>query len=232
MRAIPLLKLGLRGGWNLLGALTMCVGVSAAYAQETATAPSAPPGYIEFDRSLTAKASVEVDVSHDMFGDLFGIGDAVLVGVAEGLAQSPQAQQGSQTIQGAAQRAAVARELVSIVRNVVNDVRVRVYDGLQAQSQEAEDLVAHYNRELDAGGWDNVVRVREGAKGVRVSVARHEGSIHGVFISVFEGDELILVNLTCDISPENARKLGAAAAHVGLAAGLGEKLEQAMKHMK
>ena len=208
-------------------------GVAASSrAQETSSSGAATPGHIEFDHPGAAQASVEVDLTQDMFGDLFGIGDAVLAGVAEALAQSPQAQQGSQAIQMAAERAAAARELVSIAKNVINDVRVRVYEGVQSDSSQPADVAAHYDQQLTSGGWDQAVRVREGDKGVRVSVLRDNGAIKGLFVVAAEQHNLVLVNLTCDISPENVKKLAAAATKSGLEAGLGDKIEKAMKHMK
>jgi hypothetical protein len=43
---------------------------------------------------------------------------------------------------------------------------------------------------------------------------------------------LVLANVICDISPDNARQLTSAAVKAGLEAGLDKHLEEAMKHVK
>jgi hypothetical protein len=209
----------------------MLAMAATAGAQDVSITTGAPAGRIEFDYPGEAKATVEVDLGRDMFGDLFGIGDAALAGVAEALAQSNEARDGSDAVRLAAEQAAAARELVAIAKNVINEVRIRVYHGLQSQPQEQSDLAAHYDQQLQSGGWDNAVRVKEGDKGVRISIARADGSIKGLFIVAAKGSDLVLVNVTCDISPENAKQLSEAAVRSGLKAGLGKELEKAMKHM-
>ena len=101
------------GALGAFAAVLLYVGVAAAYAQETTPQSSATLGRIEFNHPGAAKKFVEVDLSPAMFGDLFGIGDAALAGVAEALSDSPQAKEGSQAIQMAAEKAAAAREFVS-----------------------------------------------------------------------------------------------------------------------
>ena len=89
------------------------VGVASAHAQETTPPTSDNLGRIEFNHAGTAKKFVEVDLGPAMFGDLFGIGDAALAGVVDALSDSPQAKEGSQAIQMAAEKAAAAREFVA-----------------------------------------------------------------------------------------------------------------------
>ena len=113
------------GSMGAIAAIVVYVGVAAAYGQETAPQSDATLGRIEFNHPGAAKKSVEIDLSREMFGDLFGIGDAFLAGVAEALSESPQAKDGSQAIQMAAEKAAAAREFVSIAKNVIQSVRVR-----------------------------------------------------------------------------------------------------------
>jgi hypothetical protein len=67
---------------------------------------------------------------------------------------------------------------------------------------------------------------------VQIAAVRSDGAIKGLFIIASEGNNLVLVNVTCDISPENAKKLTTAAVKAGLQAGLDKHLEQALKHMK
>ncbi len=220
------------GALGAFAAVLLYVGVAAAYAQETTPQSSANLGRIEFNHPGAAKKFVEIDLSQAMFGDLFGIGDAALAGVVEALSDSPQAKDGSQAIQQAAEKAAAARELVGIAKSVVGSVRVRAYEDLENLAQEKSGIIAHYDQQLQTGGWENAIRAQDGDKGVQVSAVRGGGSIKGLFIVASEGNNLVLVNVICDISPENAKRLSTAAVKAGLQAGLDKHLEEAMKHVK
>ncbi|MGD9635896.1 MAG: DUF4252 domain-containing protein [Pirellulales bacterium] len=218
-----------------LGAFTavlLYVGVAAATAQDLSTSSNSEIGRIEFDHAGTAKKSVEVNLSPDMFGDLFGIGDAALAGVADALSDSSQAKEGSQAVQLAAEKAAAAREFVAIAKSVVKSVRVRAYEDLANATEEQANVAAHYESQLKSGGWENAVKARDGDKTVQVAAVRSDGAIRGLFVVASEGNNLVLVNVTCDISPENAKRLTTAAVRAGLQAGLDKQLEEAMKHMK
>lgn len=218
-----------------LGAFTavlLYVGVATATAQESTATSNGEIGRVEFDHTGTAQKSVELDLSADMFGDLFGIGDAALAGVAEALSSSPQAQEGSEAVKMAAEKAAAAREFVSIAKSVVKSVRIRAYEGLADAAKEQATVTAHYDRQLKSGGWENAVKARDGDKSVQVAAVRADGSIKGLFVVASEGNNLVLVNVTCDISPENAKRLTNAAVNAGLKSGLDKHLEEAFKHMK
>jgi hypothetical protein len=220
------------GTLGAFAALVMYVGVATATAEENSTASSGEIGRIDFDHVGTAQKSVEVNLGSDMFGDLFGIGDAALAGVAEALSSSPQAQEGSEAVKMAAEKAAAAREFVSIAKNVVKSVRLRAYEGLADAAKEQASVAAHYESQLKSGGWENTVKARDGDQNVQIAAVRGDGAIKGLFIVASEGNNLVLVNVTCDISPENAKKLTNAAVKAGLQAGLDKHLEHALKHMK
>jgi hypothetical protein len=220
------------GAIGAFTAVILYVGVVAAYAQDASPAAAENLGRVDFDYPGAAKASVEIDLSRDMFGDLFGIGDAALSGVIEALTQSPQAQEGSEAIKQAAAQAAATRELVGIAKDAIHDIRVRIYEGLQQPSDEKEGVIAYYDAKLSQGGWESTVRVQDGDDKVRVSAVRANGAIKGLFIVAADGNDLVLVNVTCDLSPENAKKLTTAAVKSGLQAGLEKHLEHALKHMK
>jgi hypothetical protein len=220
------------GTLGAFSAVLLYVGVAAAYAQETTSQSSATLGRIEFNHPGSAKKYVEVDLGPDMFGDLFGIGDAALAGVAQALGDSPQAKEGSEAIKMAAEKAAAAREFVDIAKHVIASVRVRAYDGLENPTEEKSSVSTYYDQQLQSGGWENLVRAQDGDKSVRVSAVRADGSIKGLFVIASERDKLVLVNVTCDISPENAKRLTTAAVTTGLQAGLDKQLEEAMKHVK
>ncbi len=223
------LFVALRGGaLGAFSAVLLLVGVAAAHAQETATRSSAKLGRIEFNHPSAAKKYVEINLSPDMFGDLFGIGDAALAGVVDALSQSPQATEGSAAIQQAAAQAAATRELVAIAKNVIKSVRVRAYDGLENEVEEQANVRSHYDQQLQTGGWENAIQAQDGDKRVQVSAIRGDDSIKGLFIVASEGNNLVLVNVICDISPENAKLLTTSAVKAGLKAGLADKIEQAM----
>jgi hypothetical protein len=220
------------GSVGAFAAIVVYVGVAAAYAQETTPQSSVTLGRIEFNHPGVAKKSVEIDLSREMFGDLFGIGDAALAGVVDALSESPQAKNGSQAIQQAAEKAAAAREFVSIAKSAITSVRIRAYEDLENLAQEKSGVIAHYDQQLQTGGWENAIRAQDGDKGVQVSAVRGDGSIKGLFIVASEGNNLVLVNVICDISPENVKRLSTAAVKAGLQAGLDKHLEEAMKHGK
>ena len=75
--------------------------VTSAGAQNVAHAADASIGHVDFNYPGEAKATVEVDLNRETFGNLFGIGDGALAGVAEALSQSSEAQQGSDAVRQA-----------------------------------------------------------------------------------------------------------------------------------
>ncbi len=229
IRSFAARRAGVLGAY---AAVLLYASASATYAQDAAPQSAAELGRIEFDQAGSAKKFVEVNLSPAMFGDLFGIGDAALSGVVDALQNSPQAKEGSKAIEMAAEKAAAGREFVAIAKNVVKSVRLRAYDGLENPAQEQAKMIAHYDRQLQSGGWENAVRAQDGDKSLQVSAVHADGSIRGLFIIASERDKLLLVNVICDISPENAKRLSTAAVKAGLEAGLDKQIEAAMKHVK
>lgn len=219
------------GPLGAFAAVLLYVGVASSHAQESTTPTSnAELGRIEFTHSGTSSKFVEINLSPAMFGDLFGIGDGALAGVVDALQNSPQAKEGSEAIQLAAEKAAAARELVSIVKDVVKSVRVRAYDGLENAKEEQAKVSEYYDKQLQSGGWENAVRAQEDEKSVQIAAVSEAGAIRGLFVIASEENKLVLVNVVCDISPENAKKLTSAAVKSGLEAGLGKQIEEALKH--
>lgn len=200
--------------------------ITAAQAQEAAAERADASGRIDFEAADLPPATVEVDLSQGMFNDLFGIGDAAVAGVAESLRQSAE-RNGGEGTRMAAEQLAAARQLIELASNVVREVRVRVYGEMPA-----EEIASKFDAQLREGDWENVVRVRDDDASVRVSVLRGEGTVRGIFIVAGERDELVLANIVCDISPENVKKITAAAAEIGLENGLQQILEVQMREMK
>lgn len=213
-------------------AAVLFYALTAAHAQDSDARSSEPTGRIDFSEADLPPATVEVDLSQGMFNDLFGIGDAAVAGVAETLLESAKQNDGAEGTRLAAEQLAAARQIMQLASDVVREVRVRVYSDLPEDSVKPEALASKFDGQLNEGKWDNVVRVREDDSSVRVSLLREDGAVRGVFVIAAEEDEVVLANVVCDISPENAKKLTSAAAKIGLENGLQQVIEMKMRAMK
>jgi Domain of unknown function (DUF4252) len=213
-------------------AVVLYVSVAAAQAQQTTPSAAGEMGRIEFDHASLSSKFVEIDLSPAMIGDLFGIGDGALAGAVDALQGSPQAKEGSKIVQVAAEKAEAAREFVSIAKSVVKSIRLRAYDDLQNQPQELPGVISRYDQQLQSGGWENLVRAQDGEKSVQVSAVRSDGAIKGLFVIASERNKLVLANVICDVSPENAKRLAATAVKTGLDSGLERQIGAAMMHGK
>jgi hypothetical protein len=213
-----------------LAALLFSVA-AAAHAQQARTPGAEPTGRINFGEMDLPPATVEVDLSREMFSDLFGLGDAAIAGAAETLLKSTDGKNGTQGTRMAAEQLAAARQIMQLASEVVREVRVRVYEDLPEGAVEPNKLMSNFDEQLSTGDWENVVRVRDGEDNVRVSLLRNEGAVRGAFIVVSDGSDLVLANVVADISPENVKKLTSAAARIGLENGLQQVIEDKMKEL-
>lgn len=220
-----------RAGRSAALAAVVYFGVVAAYAQAFAAENASTPGRIDFDDANLPPATVEVDLSQGMFGDLFGLGEAAVAGVAESLRQSAGQSAGAEGTRMAAEKLAAAQQILELARGVVREVRVRVYKDLRDDSARPDSLMSHYDGQLRAGNWENVIRVRDGDDNIRISLLRHDGAIQGAFVVVSDGNDLVLANVVGDVSPENVKKLTSAAAKIGLENGLQQVLEMKMRQL-
>ena len=220
-----------RMGVPIAFAVLLLFGLAPAVAQETDSRPPLAEGRIDFDAADLPPANVEIDLNHEVFGDLFGLGDAALAGVLESLGQANQSDS-SRVTEIAESRLAAAREVLHLAKAVVREVRVRVYEDLPEGQEDAGQKIADsFEKQLQAGNWDRVLKVRENDESVRVAVMRGEGSVLGVFVTVVDGDELVLANVVCQASPENVKKLAAAATKIGLENGLRDILDRELRHL-
>jgi hypothetical protein len=218
------------GSIGAFAAIVFCT-LAAAHAQP-GDDRSGPAGRIDFSEADLPAATVEVDLSQGMFRDLFGIGDAAVAGVAETLLQSAQDNNGAEGTRMAAEQLAAARQVLQLAADVVHEVRVRIYSDLPESGTRPDALTSKFDAQLREGDWDNVVRVREDDATVRVSLLRENGAVRGIFVIVAENDEIVLANVVCDVSPENAKKLSTAAARIGLENGLAQMIEMKMTEVK
>jgi hypothetical protein len=197
-----------------------------ANAQDADVKSSATTGRIEFDYADAPPANVELDLSQGMFNDLFGIGDAAVAGVAEALAQSAGTKPGADGTRFAAEQLKAAREIVQTAQQVVHGVRIRAYKNEGDQSAQIAKMLAHYNDKVHTDNWETIVRAHEEGNSVTVSAIRSAAGIKGIFVAATDGENAVLVNVVCDISPDNVKKLTTSAVNIGLRAGLSQDLEK------
>lgn len=211
-------------------AVLVCAAASAQ-ADEGSASSTAPIGRVDFAAVDLPPATVEVDLSREMFRDLFGLGDAAIAGVAESLLKSAGSNSDAQGTRMAAEQLAAAQQIIRLASEVVHEVRVRVYENVEEGAIQPDELMANFDGQLRDGNWENVVRVRDGDDNVRVSLLRNDGAVRGAFVVVADGSDVVLANVVADISPENVKKLTSAAAQIGLENGLQQVLEQKMREL-
>ena len=197
-------------------------GALATNAQTVAAQEPAAIGRIDFESANLPPATVEVELGPGMIGDLLGLGNAAIGGVAQTLMDSPQ---GSDTTKLAAEQLAAVQEIVQLSSEVVREIRVRVYDDGPAP------LRSQFANQLKSGKWNTIVRVHDGNESVELSLVRQNGAVRGVFVIGADNNDLVLVNVVCNVSPEKVKTLTAKAAQIGLDNGLQQLLEQKLRHL-
>jgi hypothetical protein len=191
---------------------------AAVQAKPSDAAESDIVGRINFDNADLPPANVELDLGDGMFRDLFGIGDAAVAGVAETLMKFNKGEHAEASKMAAEQLAAV-RQIIELASKVVKEVRVRAYE------KNTDDLASHFDKQIREGEWEKTVVVRKGDENARVYIIRRNDSIRGIFVVAGGHDGQALVNVVCDLSPENVRNLTSAATKIGLDNGLLQKLD-------
>lgn len=194
----------------------------AAQAQTAIPEETHAIGRIDFAKANLPPATVEVELGPGMIGDLLGLGKAAIGGVAQTLVESPD---GSDTNKLAAEQLAAVQEIVQISSEVVQEVRVRVYEN------GPTDLASNFTEQLKSAHWNTVVKVHDGDDKVQLSLIREQGAIRGAFVVAADGDDMVLVNVVCNISPENVKTLTSKATQIGMDNGLQRVLEQKLKHL-
>lgn len=207
---------------------------TAASAQETIAQEETVPGRIDFDHAEIphAEASFEVDLGKGMLTDVSGLIGAALDGFVEGLLESVKGEQ-SQAITQSAEYLRSVQEIVSQVGGAVSEVRVRGYDRLTDENGgKRSALIAHYQKRVEESNWDDLVRVRERNATAIVSALRQDGAIRGLFIVGSEGNNLVLVNVVCDLSPEKVKIVAKNIAKLSMKLGLEQELEKVMREIQ
>lgn len=209
-------------------AALFCV-LTVAHGEANAVADDAPVGRIDFETADLPAANVEVDLSQAMFKDLIGIGDAAIAGAAEAVLNATHNGEGAhKQVHLAAEQLEAARQIMQIFGNVVREVRVRAYESLPEGTDDATSLFKPFEGQLKSAKWETIVRVRQDEQVARVSVLRSGGAIRGIFVTASDGDAVVLANVVCELSPENVKKLSAAATKIGLEANFQPKFELKM----
>jgi len=207
-------------------------GAAAVSAQAIDVTTSNNPGRIEFDYDDGPEAVLEVDLGKGMLTDVSGLIEAALAGVVEGLLESEQGDQ-SQAVEQTAEYVKSVQEIIAIAGSAVSEVRVRGFDRLtEADEPARKALVAHYQKRIRNSDWDDLIRVKDHGATAIVSVLREKGAVRGLFVMGSEGNNLILVNVVCDLSPEKVRTVTKQLAQLGMKFGLKQELEKAMQEIQ
>ncbi|QDT00629.1 DUF4252 domain-containing protein [Adhaeretor mobilis] len=207
-------------------------GSAVGFAQSTDAAAGAELGRIEFDYQDGPEAVLEVDLGKGMLTDVSGLIEAALAGLVEGLLDSEQGDQ-SQAVAQTADYVNSVQQIVAVLGSAVSEVRVRGFDRLTDEDEPARTaLIAHYQQRIRNSDWDDLLRVKDHGASAVVSVLREEGAIRGLFVMGSEGNNLILVNVVCDLSPEKVKTVTKQLAELGMKFGLKKELEKAMQEIQ
>jgi hypothetical protein len=96
----------------------------------------------------------------------------------------------------------------------VTNVRVRVYEGISDDMEDVLKFVDDTSTQLQAAGWNTVVRVREQGEHVRIFMQPGaNGTISGLTVMVADGgpsNEAVFINVAGAIEPAQLGKIAAA----------------------
>jgi hypothetical protein len=185
---------------------------------QTTDSPAPEAARVDFDHPGAGTPVVEVDLPAGLFGDVVGLGDAAIAGVAEAIQSAQISDPGTQAdVKLAAEQLAAIRSIVGSIQGVLGEVRVRVY--ADTEGMNVGGLVAHYSDKLEGSAWTKIVQAREDDAIASVFVMRDSGAIRGVFVIATEGRELVLANVLCDVSPERIKEITRQATSIGLELG-------------
>lgn len=100
-------------------------------------------------------------------------------------------------------------ELADLLRKL-RSVQVRGYDLRWDAFDDVQQRTRAMARQLEADGWDTVVRVRDRDEHVNIHVRVEDGNIAGMIVMVVSpgDDETIFVNIVGEINPEQIGRIG------------------------
>jgi hypothetical protein len=91
-------------------------------------------------------------------------------------------------------------------------VRLRVYEALR-DGEAVTEFIDDVSRELEADGWESMVKVQDGGANVRVYLQFLEERIEGMTVMVVDDSEAVFINIAGSFDPA---QLGRIATQVGL----------------
>jgi len=205
-------------------------GTRVAQAQpEREAAGGSNSARVEFDHPGGANAVVELDLPAGLFGDVVGLGDAAIAGVAEALLKAQTSDEATKAdVKLATDQLAAIRTIIGSIQGALGEVHVRVY----REDIDADAVAGHYASKLDGSAWAKIANVRDGEKCASVFLMREEGAIRGAFVVATEGRELVLVNVLCDISPDRVKQITQQATSMGLELGGDEVLREIAEEIR
>lgn len=206
-------------------ALSLFLVSAVTFAQPETPSATHVAGRIDLESIDLPPATIEVNLSRHTFVSLFGLVDAAVDGVAASLRESADAVPQSNGTRLAAEQLEAGREIIELVSQVVNEVRVRIYQNVP------DGLAVRCEQQLRDGNWETIVRGQDNGNTIRVCTLGDEEVVRGVFVIVGDGRELVLVNVACEVSPEKVRQITSTATKIGLENGLREMIEAKMKEL-
>jgi len=99
-------------------------------------------------------------------------------------------------------------DILEIDGQLVREVRQRIFADVTEQAQDIHPaMISHYQDKLEGTNWGNVIRIRDGDDRVVVCVRRHSSVIQGLFLTVSDVEDLVLVSVVCQLTAENVKQL-------------------------
>ena len=200
------------------GGALLCALIVGAKADDAASKPAETIGSVEFDCPDAPKATAQVDLSQGLFADMFGIGNAAISGVMEALSEAAGTKGTADEMKATAEQMEAAQQMVQLCGQMIKGVHVRVF--ADSEKSNAEKLTAYYENKLNTQHWETFARVDDGEQLIVVSTVRSGGAFKGLFVIANDGDQLVLTNVVCDVSPENVKKIANDAAKCGVKADI------------
>ena len=114
------------------------------------------------------------------------------------------------------------RTVLPLAKEVIREVRVRVYE----DGQDFSSLSGRFADQLKDGDWQQVAMIHDDDTSVHVSLLGQDGALRGVFVLLVDGEATVLANLVCDASPEKIEELANVITKIGLNTGLRKELQR------
>lgn len=211
--------------------LVIVVGTVVATGAAQAEQESKHSFSLDFPGAPQPKA--EIDLSFGLFNDLFGIADSVLQGMVESIQNSDLKHSSREAAELTTEQISALSKIIDVAKESIHSVQVRVYEESDNANHAAlAAMAAHYEAELSKAGWDQVLRVNDGDESVRVSLRRQSGAISNAFVLVNDKNDTVAALIRCDLSPENAKRLGNTCMTSAVDMGLGNAIAKGIEEMQ